>query len=96
MSPNLESGMFSLTLVSKAQYERMFKKWGVSKNVTATEWKYIIQQLQQREAQHKKSIVSIRGVRMPENRIHKQRRVHEYKTTIERCIARKSPISLVI
>ncbi|KAH7379606.1 ankyrin repeat-containing domain protein [Pyrenochaeta sp. MPI-SDFR-AT-0127] len=71
---------------TKSQYERMFKRWGVSKNISKHEWEYIVHKLQQREAQGKPSIVRVRGVVHPQSKIQKQRKKYEFKTTFDRLV----------
>ncbi|CAO2658355.1 Nn.00g060780.m01.CDS01 [Neocucurbitaria sp. VM-36] len=69
---------------TKAQWERTLKKWNLSKNVTKDEWKFIASRLREREAEHKQSVVRVRGFVVPKSRIQKQRKIYEYQSTIER------------
>ena len=71
-----------LKLHSKSQYERAFKKWGFrSRNISHTEWKYIVFCLQEREGQGKSnSSVKVRGELVSDAKIKKQRRNHEMST----------------
>jgi hypothetical protein len=65
------------------------KQWNVTKNATATEWKYIVSRLKDREKDKKQSVVKVRGTLLPEHRIQKQRKRYEYRTTYERYLERK-------
>ncbi|KAF1973839.1 hypothetical protein BU23DRAFT_639062 [Bimuria novae-zelandiae CBS 107.79] len=78
---------------TKSKYERRLKNWrnspqtdtdGMRTNITAPEWKYIIQQRQQREKEGKSSVVIVCGFHVPESRIKKQGRIHAYETALER------------
>jgi hypothetical protein len=55
----------------------------------------MVQRLRERERRGKKSIVRHRGAQVPEKKIDKQRKVHEYQTTIERYAPCRSTIVLV-
>ena len=75
----------SLMWRRKAQWERTLKKWAVAKNTAKEEWEFIVRRLSEREAENKISTVIVRGSVLSESKIKKQRRVHEYQTTFERC-----------
>ena len=70
---------------SKAQYERVFKKWGFRrKYISKIEWQYIDFRLAEREVEGKRSsTVTIRDELIPEIKIRKQRKNYEM-TTFER------------
>ncbi|KAF1850372.1 ankyrin [Cucurbitaria berberidis CBS 394.84] len=78
---------------TKAQWERKLKKWGLAKNATKDEWKFIVGRLREREAQNKLSSVIVRGITLPESRIKKQRRIHDHHTTFERIARDLKPLN---
>jgi hypothetical protein len=67
----------------KSQYENAFKQWEVSKNIKEHEWKYIVRRLHDREAKQKPSVVRVRNMPVSTQKIKKQRRIYEYKTTFD-------------
>ncbi|KAH7397229.1 hypothetical protein BKA66DRAFT_546280 [Pyrenochaeta sp. MPI-SDFR-AT-0127] len=71
---------------TKAQWERKLRNWGIIKNITKEEWKFILNRLPEREAQNKNSTIIVRNFAIPRSRIQKQRRIHEHQKTFERLV----------
>ena len=57
---------------SRGQYLRQFKKWGISKNTSAKEWKRINRKIQTRKQQGKESQVVINGALIPPRKVRKE------------------------
>ncbi|KAI9666566.1 MAG: hypothetical protein M1821_004502 [Bathelium mastoideum] len=57
---------------SKQQYTRQLKKWGVSKNHNADEWKYISRVLGPRDRQGKRSAVFINEQEIPRKKFRRE------------------------
>ena len=68
----------SLPVHSKSQYEKRLKAWNFRKHVKAGngEWNYILRETYRRKQLGKKSIVSLRGVVVSEEKI--KRRMYQY------------------
>jgi hypothetical protein len=64
----------------------MFKKWGLNrKNISKAYWSYIVDRLEEREAQGKPdTAVVVHGELVPKAKIQKQRRNYQMNT-FERC-----------
>lgn len=56
----------------------------VRTNITAQEWRYIVERIDERQEAGKSSLVTVRGFEVPQSRIKKQGKVHAYKTTLEK------------
>lgn len=63
---------------TKAQYERVFKKWGWKKHSKKDDWRFIAAQIKQREKQGRRSEVTIRGDVIPDWKIKKEVSRYEY------------------
>jgi hypothetical protein len=59
----------SLTLKSKSQYERHFRKWGLRKNLTTTEWVMVIEHLRSNSASLEEVEVLFKGREIPQKRV---------------------------
>ena len=81
-------------LGSKNQYRERLKRWRdpvnqqsaniIRTNITAQEWKYIVERIDERQSVGKSSLVTVRGFEVPQSRVKKQGRVHSYKSTLEK------------
>ena len=85
VSSRRTDGYFSLILfLSKAQYERVFGKWGLKKNQKAIQWRGIIAELSRRKAKGKDSNLFINGVLVDEKKLKRKIALYTYQTTLER------------
>ncbi|KAH5026022.1 hypothetical protein HBI82_124370 [Parastagonospora nodorum] len=69
---------------TKARYERAFKSWGISKNISKSEWTLIVRRLQEREILKKRTDIRVRGMLVPLSKIQKQRRLYESSSIFDR------------
>ena len=67
---------------SKQQYSRQFKKWGVSKNRKAADWKYISKNLAYRSRQGKKSVVFVNSQEIPLEKALRETRRYDLPSLI--------------
>ena len=59
-------------LVSKEQYFRRFKKWGLSKNSTSRDWAIVAHKVRKRKLSGKDSAIYINGSMIPEKKAKKE------------------------
>lgn len=69
---------------SKPQYDRQFKKWSISKNRKAKEWKIISKILARRNREGKTSIVTIDGREIPLGKVSKETRRYDLPSLMPR------------
>lgn len=82
----VRSNLYELVLMKshrKPQYERILKTWAISKNIHSTEWQFIFGRLRERDAQVKRSIVKVRGIKISTTRLNKEKPRQGYLRTYE-------------
>jgi hypothetical protein len=73
-----------LTVDSKAQYERQFKKWKFRKNRKQPEWKFVHHRIEKRKRGGRESNLYISGVLIPKGTVRKETSRHNLPTIQER------------
>jgi hypothetical protein len=71
-------------LHSKAQYERVFKNWGMKKNFTSEDWKDIASHIKARDLQGRQSAVWFHGMLVGNDKMRKEVTRHSFQSTFER------------
>lgn len=61
-----------LMFVSKEQYFRRFKKWGLSKNSTSNYWAIVAHKVRKRKLSGKESAIYINGSMIPRKKARKE------------------------
>ncbi|KAI0444156.1 ankyrin repeat-containing domain protein [Xylaria telfairii] len=62
----------------KHQYEYQLKQWGMKKNIQRDDWRYISHRVQKRKKAGKQSMVTVLGMPLPPEKVHKE--VKRYTT----------------
>ncbi|RYP44338.1 hypothetical protein DL768_009197 [Monosporascus sp. mg162] len=66
---------------TKAQYERVLKRWGMKKYDTKEDWLFVAERVKERKAQGRKSHVEVRGASVPISKVKRQISRYEYLLT---------------
>ena len=69
--------MYHLSFISKAQYERRFRKWGFRKNLKRNEWQLIGTKIERRKQAGLESQVYVFGEALSDDKVQKE--ISRYK-----------------